>query len=277
MRVSSRRVTIAVLLASALLLPAATPAQSPPPDTVQPAPTPPRNIGGPGDYGLREKLISELAREPGIRQEKFTVVLVNGGAVFSGEVGSHAVKQRILTIAAVTRGVINVTDQMSVKRADLPHAALQKAVTDLLQQAAAGLGLQDARVEMHEGVATLEGSVPDLAARIRAEEIAGGVLGVRQILNHLQPRDAPTPTDDASLLKAVVGYLGDYRHYAFPAEITVAVRGGVVTLEGRCAYYLARQQAALLASFVKGVTRVENHLKVDPSLQRRGAAVQRAP
>ncbi|HXH27771.1 MAG TPA: BON domain-containing protein, partial [Candidatus Polarisedimenticolia bacterium] len=277
---SSRTVATAafIIVVLAPCLAAATPASSPTPAAAPtPAPTPLRNIGGPGDYALRQKLVSELSRNPLLQHERFSVVMVNGGAVFSGEISTCAIKQQILTTAAVTRGVINVTDQMSVRRAELPDAALQKAIADRLSQAAKGLGLEHPSVEVRDGVATLEGSVPDLGSRLQVEGIVGTVAGVRQILDHLQPRDAPAPADDASRTDAVVAYLGDFHHFAYPAEISVSSKDGVVVLEGRCALYLGSQQAALLASFVKGTTGVDNRIEVDPSLMRRGAAVQKRP
>ncbi|HKN47359.1 MAG TPA: BON domain-containing protein, partial [Candidatus Polarisedimenticolia bacterium] len=42
--------------------------------------------------------------------------------------------------------------------------------------------------------------------------------------------------------------------------------GGAVTLSGRVALYMGRQQAAVLASLVRGVARVDNRIKVDPSI-----------
>jgi osmotically-inducible protein OsmY len=39
----------------------------------------------------------------------------------------------------------------------------------------------------------------------------------------------------------------------------------VVTLKGKVRLYMARQQAAVVASLVKGVARVDNRIKVDPA------------
>src|SRR5712691_4232655 len=59
----------------------------------RPSPAPPaRNIAGPGDYALREKLVGLLGRDPDLGHEKIMVVLVNGGVVFSGEVSTCALE-----------------------------------------------------------------------------------------------------------------------------------------------------------------------------------------
>src|SRR5207245_2203320 len=75
-----------------------------------------RNIAGPGDYALRERLAGLLGRDADLGHQKIAVVMVNGGAVFSGEVASCALEMRALRLAAAVRGVINVTDEMRVAR-----------------------------------------------------------------------------------------------------------------------------------------------------------------
>ena len=257
----SPRRSVIVLLAAASL--GAT-AQPTPPD----APAPRRNIAGPGDYDLREKLVRSLARDPELSREKWYLILVNGGAVFSGEVSTCALKMRLLRHTASQHGVINVTDEMRVARADLEDAALRKALLPLLEAAREPTGLKDLKVRVEDATATLEGTVRDFEARVQAEQIAGTVAGVTRIVNRLMPEDAPSGTDDRSLAKAVAAYLGVERYYPYPARINVRAQGGVVTLSGLTSLCIARQHAAAMASLVRGVTRVENTIKVDPSLER---------
>ena len=256
--------TLVPALALVACLPAAWAAQDPqtPPPAAAPA-APRRNIGGPGDYAIREKLIHLFSRDAELGKETFTIVMVNGGAVFSGEIKSCAARKRALTIAATTRGVINVTDEMTVRRADVSDSELAKAVTNLLGDASEGLGLKDLRVRVEDGVLTLGGTVQDFAARGRAEDLAGTVMGITRISNHLLHSGAPAGADDASLLKAVIGYLSDFHQFSFGGDLTVRVDRGVVTLKGRVALYMARQQAAVVASMVKGVARVDNLIKLD--------------
>ena len=95
---TARAACVAVLF----LLPTAGPARAQSATVSPPAAPegPPRNIAGPGDYGLREKIVQLLGRDRDVAQEKFRLILVNGGAVFSGEVSSCALKKRALTTAA---------------------------------------------------------------------------------------------------------------------------------------------------------------------------------
>ncbi|HEU4403455.1 MAG TPA: BON domain-containing protein [Candidatus Polarisedimenticolia bacterium] len=272
-----RFVILALLAAAAAGRPWPARAGGDPAGPPSPPPGVRRNIAGPGDYALREKLIQGFSRDPDLGQEKFTVILVNGGAVFSGPIKSCALKMRALQSAAFLRGIINVTDEMTVPHADLRDEALRQAVAAGLTEAAGALGLKLQAVTVSDGVATIEGAVHDFGARVKAEEIAGRVLGVTRVSNHLKPADAPAGNDDASLQKSIVAYLGDWRQYQFSGEILVKVRDGVVTLSGRVPFFMARQQAAVMVSLAAGVTRVDNRLKVDPSLVMRLAAVTGAP
>jgi osmotically-inducible protein OsmY len=225
-----------------------------------------RNIAGPGDYGVREKVVRVLARDPEIAAQPYRLILVNGGAVFSGQMGTLALKMRALRTAASIRGVINVTDEMRVAPSDAGDAGLRDAVGGLLSDATEELGLRDLRVECEGGVVTLTGTVRDYPARIRAEDLAGAVAGVTRVANRLRAADAPAGTDDGSLRRAVAAYLGDFRRYPYPAEIQVQVDGGVATLTGRVNLFIGRVLAGNMAAQVGGVVRVDNRIKVDPSL-----------
>ena len=67
------------------------------------ASAPRRNTGGPGDYGLREKLVKRLNGEPDLGRG-LRIVMVNGGAVFSAGsinyVASLPVDDRVSQITA---------------------------------------------------------------------------------------------------------------------------------------------------------------------------------
>jgi len=138
-------------------------------------------------------------------------------------------------------------------------------VGGLLGDAGESLGLKDLAVKVEQGVLSLDGSVPDVASRVRAEEIAGTVLGVTRVSNHLMPRNAPAGTDDPSLQRAALDYLSDFHQFAYPGDITLKVEQGVLTLRGRVSLYMGRQQAGMVASFIRGIARVDNRIKVDPA------------
>ncbi|HET8945597.1 MAG TPA: BON domain-containing protein [Candidatus Polarisedimenticolia bacterium] len=251
--------------------PAAAPAQPSPAPAPAPTPTPApapvgRNIGGPGDYPLRERLVQRITRDPDLTGFRPTIVLVNGGVVFSGPAPSWTMRRRALAIAGSMRGVINVTDQMTTPRGDIKDQDLVKGIGAALSERKEPLELKDLDVTVQDGVATLRGTVKNFAARVRGEEIAGTVLGAT-IVNRLRPANVPSGTDDASLRKAVAGYLGDFRDYPYPGNLEVQVKDGIAILTGEVGLYLGRQQAGTMAALVGGVKGVDNRIKVEPSLQ----------
>jgi len=238
---------------------------------------PARNIGGPGDYALREKLIRRIANDPELSRLGLSLALVNGGAVFSGHAATWTQKRRALTLAATSRGIVNVTDQVQIARGEVKDEALQKALSALLVDQRETLGMLEIEVRVQDGTATLSGTVKDFARRVRAEEMAGTVLGVTRLVNRLRPANAPSGTDEASVRRALVSYLGDHREYPYSGEIEVQVDPARVTLRGRVPLFVARQQAATMAALVGGGREVENRIKVDPSVQMLAVTVKERP
>ena len=224
------------------------------------------NIAGPGDYGLREMLVKRLGRDPGLARERFDVVLVNGGAVFSGTISSYAIRLRVLRIAGFIRGIVNVTDEFVIERVDVSDEALRDAVVATLSDVTEALDLKDLMVEVEDTIVTLRGSVGRFPQRNEAEAAAGSVLGVTRVINRMTSRDAPDRSKHATLADATVAYLLDYRAFPHLGQIDVAAEDGVVTLSGRVAFFHTRRQAAVMVGLIEGVTRVDNRLKVDPGL-----------
>src|SRR3989442_12626380 len=91
-------------------------AQSPTPTPAGGAPAPTkRNIAGPGDFALREKIVHLVGRDPDLAKERFNIILVNGGAGVSREITSWGVKKPGLPLTATgprpLTGTAAITDQ----------------------------------------------------------------------------------------------------------------------------------------------------------------------
>ena len=224
------------------------------------------NIAGPGDYALRVRLVDRLSRDPDLTQERFDIVLVNGGAVFSGKISSFALRLKVLRIAGFIRGIVNVTDEFIIERADVSDEALRDAVVAVLSDNTVALELKDLGVEVEDAIVTLRGSVRRFPQRNQAEAMAGSVLGVTRVINRMTSLDVPDRSKHPALTDATVAYLMDYRAFPHLGQIDVAAEDGVVTLTGRVTFFHIRRQAAVMVGLIEGVTRVDNRLKVDPGL-----------
>jgi len=235
-----------------------------------------RNVGGQADFFLREKLVGRISRDLEMASERLNLVLANGGVFLSGSISNCNLQLRVFSTAASTFGVINVTDLTVVKRHFLSDDALRAALLDVLGARVEEFGLEGIEVTVENSVATIEGTSPNFYTRIKAEEAAGTVFGVTEIVNRVQPRDAPSGTDDASIGEAVVSYLRDPANYGFSADVEVSVEDGVVTLAGAGRLFMAVHQATLVARLVGGVKRVDVEMRVDPAFGMLAPQITRA-
>jgi osmotically-inducible protein OsmY len=122
-----------------------------------------------------------------------------------------------------------------------------------------------------EGIVTLSGQVQDLASRKYAVLEAEKINGVRGVIDKLtvQPSDR-TDSDIANDVRA--------RLWDSPAvnlrRLDVDVADGNVALRGSVANWSEKQEAALLASEVRGVRNVNNELTIQYTTQRPDDAIR---
>jgi osmotically-inducible protein OsmY len=112
-------------------------------------------------------------------------------------------------------------------------------------------------VSTDQGIVTLSGSADNLAARNRADLEAKKILGVRGILNKISV--APAFRSDTDIVHHVRRRI--LNDAVIESEgIRVSSLGGEVTLRGEVATWSEAEQAALLASEVRGVKKVVNDI-----------------
>jgi len=114
-------------------------------------------------------------------------VAATGGVVtLSGSVRSAAIRTRCEERARAIAGVTSVVDRLRVD----PHGPrIKEQVGDVALAAriqaaiAAQLGFEKISVEVHGGVATLSGSVPDAKTKATALATARGTSGIRNVVD----------------------------------------------------------------------------------------------
>ena len=117
-------------------------------------------------------------------------------------------------------------------------------------------------VAAHAGVVTLTGCVPNYAERVAAERAALRVRDVRAVANDLLVKlvslrgDPDIAADTARALEA---------HAGVPASVKATVRDGVVALEGTVEWMFQRLAAERAVSHLRGVTGVNNNIRIMPS------------
>lgn len=124
----------------------------------------------------------------------------------------------------------------------------------------------DLAVGCAEGLVTLRGTVPSVAAKRLAARLAAAVPGVRGVDDQLRVA-SPMPMGDQQIANHI--------HRAFLQErnleaeqIALEVRdGGEVTLRGTVHALVYRRLAEVLCWWVPGVTAVDNQLEINPPEQ----------
>jgi len=116
-------------------------------------------------------------------------------------------------------------------------------------------------VAVSEGVVTLTGVVPNYQMKLEAETTAKSVYGVRAVANDIEVRVDSRRTD-AEVARAAVAALE--RHILIPSDrIKVAVRDGVVTLEGEVRWHSQRKLAESAVRKLEGVKSVTNNIIIN--------------
>jgi len=135
-------------------------------------------------------------------------------------------------------------------------------------------------VQVTNGRVQLAGVVEDHFDRERAADVAAGISGVVEVLNHVCLAAAPgaqvapttgaaVPSTQAPLSRGeldnqLVQRIHQHCHWSallHDQPIALVVRAGRVTLSGTVGSWLARQQAASEA-YACGATEVNNHLRI---------------
>lgn len=126
-------------------------------------------------------------------------------------------------------------------------------------------------VALENGVVSLSGIVPHLAAKERATRVTETIKGVQSVLNHIKV--SPSDRSDSEIQHAVIEALQED-----PAtdslEIHVTVRDGTALLAGRVPSLAAKELAREITAEVWGVEETANRLTVNPQSQRNDRDIQ---
>jgi VCBS repeat-containing protein len=117
----------------------------------------------------------------------------------------------------------------------------------------------DIAVVAANGVITLTGFVDSYAEKIATEESAKRVRGVRAIANDIEVKLRDERTDPEIARSAIVAL---ETHASVPADVTVTVRHGFVTLEGSVEWKYQKDAAESAVKYLKGVRCVSNQIRI---------------
>jgi hyperosmotically inducible periplasmic protein len=132
-----------------------------------------------------------------------------------------------------------------------------------------GVSTKDLNVDTVNGVVTLHGKVPTETEKAKAESVARGIDGAKQVKNLLQvvpsaQRAVVERSDDA--IKKSVEAAFKANHRVNTSGINVAsVNKGVVLLSGKTKSLEAHLESVEVANAVRGVRRVSTEVEFVPA------------
>jgi osmotically-inducible protein OsmY len=197
----------------------------------------------------------------------------DGKVTLSGIIGSALSKSRSVDDAWVN-GVVDVdgsgltienwTSEGTHRKSDYPV----RSDSEIKQALQAELPLDprmsafSPSVTVEDGMVTLSGTVGNLKAKTSAEQDAKNIVGVWRVDNLLKvrPKEQPADAEMQKQLKAALSWdpLLD------SSRIEAVVTNSVASLSGTVDSSFEKAEVQDVASRIKGVTMVRNHLKTDP-------------
>jgi osmotically-inducible protein OsmY len=168
----------------------------------------------------------------------------------------------VLPIPNIQWGDAVLSHQSKERSMHKPDTLLEFDVRDSLDWDRA---LDDRRIAVNaeDGHVVLTGSVPSYYDKVRAEEDALTVGGVKTLDNKLLIGAAGAALDDAHIAEACRTAL---RHNRFVPEgsVTATIRNGRATLLGQVRNPFQRQAAEHAVSRIDGVLGIENLIAISP-------------
>jgi osmotically-inducible protein OsmY len=205
---------------------------------------------------LHKHLIEELAFDPSVDERNIAVAVDNGVVTLTGSVPSYAGKLAAERATKRVRGVLGMAEELTI---DLP-ALHERTDTDLIfsaQQALrwnSNIPIDAVFVKAENGRLTLSGTLDWQYQREAARLAAASIPGVRGVTNDIALRKHVAVSDIKQKIQ------DSFRRNAEidATRIVVEASGGTVTLSGVVHSWTEREDAAVAAYSIAGVTDVRN-------------------
>jgi osmotically-inducible protein OsmY len=212
------------------------------------------------DRVLQKHVIDALEFEPSVKAAHIGVSVRDGVVALSGHVDSFVEKFAAERTAQQVKGVTAVAETIEVRLA--PD---KKLGDDEIAERAARLlhwdvSVPDDRIaiKVEHGIVTLTGQVEWHFQRAEAEYDVRKLGGVRGVINFITVAPKPRTADVRRQIRAAL----ERSATAEADRIAVAVSGGKVMLSGTVAAWNDREVARRAAWSVRGVTEVEDRIKL---------------
>jgi osmotically-inducible protein OsmY len=212
------------------------------------------------DHILEQAVMQALADNAYVPVDEIVVEVIDGRAVLRGTVGTLVERAEAVRTTRDVRGITTVDDELLVKLMGSSGRADADTEASVLAAFIADdeLNSDDFDVKARDGMVTLSGLVEVPRQRDRAERVALGVGGVKQVRNHV----AVWLTVDADdVAERITDAIGDDALIGID-NVSVAVDDNDVTLTGWVTSPEHHDAAIEAAAGSPGVVRVNDALQM---------------
>lgn len=220
---------------------------------------------------LREKVQAQLFWDARLEPSAISIDVADGKVRLSGTVPSFRARQIAEYDIRALKGVAEVENDIAVllpSGRDIPTDSNIKSSIESLFAFNADLDDSDIEVSVENGEVTLDGTVPALWQKEKAEKLVLSVDGVTLFTDRLAV--VPTRSYVDELIARDIEAAFDRNVDVYVNTIDVQVSEGRVVLNGTVPDYRAFKRAEKIVRYTDGVVEVINNLVIEPQFLDRG-------